>query len=129
MLRFRSEGRFDVDADLMGLLAEHWSGARIDDAATTAVIRELYETTGVLVDPHTAVGLGAAAACRRDPAVPMVVLSTAHPAKFPDAVEAATGVRPALPPRLADLFDRPERYDTVPNDYDTVRSAIDAAIA
>jgi len=129
MLRFRADGRFDVDADLMGLLSEHWSGARIDDEATTAVIRELYETSGVLVDPHTAVGLGAAAACRRDPAVPMVVLATAHPAKFPDAVEAATGVRPALPPRLADLFERPERFDVVPNDYDVVRAAVDAAIA
>jgi len=129
MLRFRAEGRYDVDADLMGLLSEHWSGARIDDVATTAVIRDLYQSTGLLIDPHTAVGLGAAAACRRDPAVPMVVLSTAHPAKFPDAVEAATGVRPALPPRLADLFERPERYDTVANDYDTVRAAVDAAIA
>ena len=59
----------------------------------------------------------------------MVALATAHPAKFPDAVEAATGVRPPLPERLADLFDRPERYETVPNDYAHVRAAIAAAIA
>ena len=129
MLRFRADGRFSVDPELMGLLAEHWSGARIDDAATSAVIRDLYRSAGVLIDPHTAVGLGAARVCRRDPAVPMVVLSTAHPAKFPDAVEAATGVRPPLPTRLADLFERPERYDVVPNDYAVVRAAVDAAIA
>ena len=55
----------------------------------------------------------------------MVALATAHPAKFPDAVEAATGIRPPLPERLADLFERPERYDTVANDYDVVRDAID----
>ena len=77
----------------------------------------------MLVDPHTAVGLGAAAICRADPTVPMVAMATAHPAKFPDAVEAATGVRPPLPDRLAGLFDRPERYDTVPADYVTVRDA------
>jgi len=128
MLRFRADGRFAVDSDLMGLLTEHWSGARVDDVETARIIRELHESAGVLIDPHTAVGLGAAAACRRDPAVPMVVLSTADPAKFPDAVEAATGIRPELPPRLADLFDRPEHCDVVVNDYDAVRAAIDAAI-
>ena len=81
------------------LLAEHWSGAGVDDDGTTA--RSSPTSTrerGVLVDPHTAVGLGAAARSRRrDPTVPMVCLATAHPAKFPDAVEAATGVRPPLP--------------------------------
>ena len=59
----------------------------------------------------------------------MVALATAHPAKFPDAVEAATGVRPSLPDALSDLFDRPEHYLTVANDYEQVRAAIDAAIA
>ncbi len=96
---------------------------------TTAVIREIHDRLGLLVDPHTAVGLGAAARCRADPAVPMVAMATAHPAKFPDAVEAATGIRPALPERLADLFERPERYDTVPADYAVVRDAVAAAIA
>ena len=58
----------------------------------------------------------------------MVVLATAHPAKFPDAVEAATGVRPPLPARLADLFERPERFDVVPNDYGTVRAVIESTL-
>jgi threonine synthase len=129
MLRFRAEGSFTLDRDRLGLLDEQWSGASIDDAATTAIMAERYASSGLLVDPHTAVGLGAAAACRADPSVPMITLATAHPAKFPDAVQAATGVRPPLPERLADLFDRPERFETVAGDYDTVRAAIEAAIA
>jgi len=128
MLRFRADGRFEVDADRMGLLREQWSAASLDDDATVEVIREVHSRCGVLVDPHTAVGLGAAAVCRADRAVPMVAMATAHPAKFPDAVEAATGIRPALPDRLADLFERAERYDTVSADYDTVRGAVAAAV-
>ena len=102
---------------------------RIDDATTTAIIAEQFAATGVLIDPHTAVGLGAAAACRADRAVPMITMATAHPAKFPDAVEAATGVRPPLPEPLGDLFDRPERYDTIASDYGTVRAVVESAIA
>jgi len=129
MLAFRREGRFDVEADRMGLLAEHWSGARIDDTATSAIIAEVYQHDGLLIDPHTAVGLGAAAACRLDPTVPMVALATAHPAKFPDAVEAATGVRPALPDRLADLFERPEHFVEVPLDYPMIRATIESYLS
>ncbi len=129
MLAFRADGRFGLDSDQMGLLAEHWSGARIDDAATTAIIGEVYRRDGVLVDPHTAVGLGAAARCRQDPSVPMVALATAHPAKFPDAVEAATGVRPALPGPLADLFERPERFDEVPLDSQVIRATIESYLS
>jgi threonine synthase len=125
MARFRHEGRYDVDADRMGLLREDWSGACIDDAATSRVIAETYERTGVVVDPHTAVGLGALAEVRRDPSVPIISFATAHPAKFPDAVEAAIGIRPELPARLADLFERTERYVTLPNDLTAVQRYID----
>jgi threonine synthase len=128
MARFRSEGAFTVDGDRLGLLREQWSGVRIDDEQTTAIIAEVHGRTGVVVDPHTAVGLGAAAAARRDPAVPLIALATAHPAKFPDAVEAAIGVRPALPAALADLFERPERCVTLPNDRDEIRAHIDATL-
>jgi threonine synthase len=82
-------------------------------------------TTGLLIDPHSAVGVAAARACRQDPAVPLVSLATAHPAKFPDAVQAATGVRPALPPRLADLGAREERYEVLPNQLAAVRGRIE----
>jgi threonine synthase len=128
MLAFRAEGRFELDADRMALLAEHWSGTRIDDATTTAIIGDTYRRDGILVDPHTAVGLGAAARARLDPSAPMVVLATAHPAKFPDAVEAATGVRPELPDRLADLFERPEHLVEVPLDQSIIRSTIESYV-
>jgi threonine synthase len=98
---------------LGGSAREHlavFSGAAFDDAMTTAEITHQYRTNELLVDPHTAVGIAASRARRGDPAVPMISLATAHPAKFPDAVEAATGVRPALPAHLADLLDRPEHH-------------------
>jgi threonine synthase len=123
LTRFRGLGSVEVPRD------PRFDAARIDDAGTLAVIRDVYEQTGTLVDPHTAVGIGAARACRHDPAVPMVCLATAHPAKFPDAVEQATGVRPALPPRLADLLDRPERYDVLPADLAQVQAYVAAAVA
>jgi threonine synthase len=82
-----------------------------------------------VIDPHTAVGLAAAEATRRDPSVPMISLATAHPAKFPDAVEAAIGLRPALPAHLADLFDRPERFVTLPADLASVRAHIEATLS
>jgi threonine synthase len=128
MARFRAEGTVSVDEGRLDLLAEHWTAGRVDDEATSATIEELHRRTGMLIDPHTAVGLSAAREARADTAVPMVVLSTAHPAKFPDAVEAATGVRPPLPEHLADLFDRPERYEVVANDYDVVRALIEATL-
>jgi threonine synthase len=128
MARFRAEGTVSVDRGRLDLLAEHWSAGRVDDDATSATIADLYERTGMLIDPHTAVGLAAAREARADTRVPMVVLSTAHPAKFPDAVEAATGVRPPLPPQLADLFERQERYETVANDYEVVRGLIESTL-
>ena len=82
----------------------------------------------MLVDPHTAVGLGAARQAGATGDVPMVCLATAHPAKFPDAVEAATGIRPPLPDHLADLFERDERYERLPNDLAAVQAHILAAI-
>ena len=128
MTRFRAEGTVTLEEGRLDLLSEHWAGVRVDDDATAATIRDEYERTGMLLDPHTAVGLAAAREARADHSIPMVVLATAHPAKFPDAVEAATGVRPPLPDRLADLFERPERYDVVGRDYAVVKSVIDATL-
>ena len=125
MARFRSEGTVSVSGDRLELLADHWSAARVDDAQTAATIAAEFERNGMLIDPHTAVGLAAARQARADTAVPMVVLATAHPAKFPDAVESASGVRPPLPEHLADLFDRPEKFEVCPNDFVTVRGRIE----
>jgi threonine synthase len=109
-------------------------GASIDDRATLDVIADLYHRTGYLADPHTAVGIGAARACRgggtaNTAELPVVCMATAHPAKFPDAVEQATGVRPALPGHLADLFDRAERYDVLPADLDVVRAHVERCVS
>ena len=88
-------------------------------------MRETYRATGYVLDPHTAIGTRAARALLREqPEVPVVALATAHPAKFPDAVERATGLRPVLPPHLADLMDRPERFTVLPNEQVAVERFI-----
>ena len=87
-------------------------------ASTTviATIAELYKATGEVLDPHTAVGLAGGRSAAHDGKNPTVVLATAHPAKFPEAVEQAIGLRPALPPRLASLMSLPDRMTDLPND-------------
>jgi threonine synthase len=111
MTAFRAEGRYDLDRECMEGLRELFSGFRLDDPGTLEEIRRTHEETGELVDPHSAIGLAAARA-------------TAHPAKFPDAVEKATGRRPELPPRLADLFEREERCASLPNDVARLKQEI-----
>jgi threonine synthase len=94
----------------------------------TAVMDEMAETwrsAGYVLDPHSAVGTRAARALLRErPDVPVVALSTAHPAKFPDAVERATGLRPALPPHMADLMERRESFTVLSNDQAAVERFI-----
>ena len=86
--------------------------------------RPVGRETGNFIDPHTAVGIAVAEKEQRDPALPMVVLSTAHPAKFPQAVEAATGARPALPEWLSDLNQRPQRMTALPADQSAVEQFV-----
>jgi threonine synthase len=121
-------GRFRALGSVEGPRDPVFAAASIDDDATLAVIAGLHRRTGYVADPHTAVGIGAAEACRRRPDLPMVCLATAHPAKFPDAVERATGTRPALPDSLADLFERPERYDVLPADVAAVRAYVEGPV-
>ena len=85
-------------------------------------ISQVAETRDVVLDPHTAVGVAAARTVRSQS--PMITLATAHPAKFPDAVESATGSRPQLPERLGDLFERTERFEVLPNDLATVQDHV-----
>ncbi|HET6834085.1 MAG TPA: threonine synthase [Acidimicrobiales bacterium] len=122
-------GRFRALGSVEGPRDPVFAAASLDDDATLAVIAGLHRRTGYLADPHTAVGIGAAETCRRRPDLPMVCLATAHPAKFPDAVERATGTRPALPDSLADLFERPERYNVLSADVDAVRRYVEWAVA
>jgi len=126
---FRATGRLAIDDAALADLGELFAAGRLDDEATRRAIAATHDETGVLLDPHTAVGLEVGRAKRRDTGAPLVALATAHPAKFPDAVEQATGVRPALPARLADLFEREERYQTMPNDLAMIEDCIRARVA
>ena len=121
---FRDKGKYSVNAKTLGTAQAIFYGARFDDDETKAIIKDVYDNADELIDPHTAVGIAAARAQRRDRSVPMIALATAHPAKFPDAVEAATGVRPQLPAHLADLFEREERYTVLPNDFEAVSTFV-----
>jgi threonine synthase len=129
MAGFRSSGALKVGANALGGVRETFDAGRLDDKGTLAAIVDCRKRFGVTLDTHTAVGYAVAQQHRRDAKVPMIVLSTAHPAKFPDAVEKATGERPALPPRLADLMERTERVDGLPNDVMALKGLIDERMA
>ncbi|WP_137125764.1 threonine synthase [Roseomonas sp. HF4] len=127
MTRFRTEGRMPVPDAAWRDATALFQGFTLDDDGTLAEIRRLWQGQQYLADPHTAVGTAAARALApADPGIPVVVAATAHPAKFPDAVERATGVRPPLPSRLADLYDRKERFGVLPNDLAAVEAAVRA---
>ncbi|MEL7158546.1 MAG: threonine synthase, partial [Actinomycetota bacterium] len=113
-------GRAQVPDEWVAAIAEEFEAGRCDDEQTAAEIAAIHERTGLLIDPHTAVGLHVARHRRRDPSMPMITLATADPAKFPDAVAAATGQRPDLPPFLSELFTRTERFEVVANDLSVV---------
>ena len=111
----------------------HWQrvsaifdSAAIDDETTCAVIASVNAESGMLLDPHSAIGVEAARRCRRDPSVPMVTLATAHPAKFGDAITAAGLASPELPAHLTDLFDREEHFSVVANDLHAVTDYVKA---
>ena len=129
MIEFRKTGRLTVPQGGMKAIEALFDGHRVDDEETLAAIRREHEASGELLDPHSVIGVAAGRAKVRYPATPMVSLATAHPAKFPDAVERATGIRPQLPARLADLFEREERYDVLANDLDGVMAHIRARVA
>jgi threonine synthase len=112
--------RFVLSAKALANIRALFAAGRADEDEVAATIRTVKRETGNFVDPHTAVGIAVAEKESRDPAVPMVVLSTAHAAKFPDAVEAACGVRPALPDWLSDLDQRPERATALAADQSAV---------
>ena len=105
-------GGFRVSQGALETLREHYDSDRCSEEETRATIARLSKTTGEILCPHSAVGVKVAEE-RRDPSVPMITLATAHPAKFPAAVEEATGRHPTLPPRMADLFERQERVTRV----------------
>lgn len=125
MRRFRAEGRMPVPDAAWQQATALFQGLALDDQATLAEIGRLHRQSGYLADPHTAIGTAAAKALA-PVGLPVVVAATAHPAKFPDAVERATGIRPPLPPRLADLYEREERFTVLPNDLGSIEAAVRA---
>lgn len=121
---FRQNGNLSVNPDQFARWIEPTFRAhRASDEETLAVMKRIHNESGMLVDPHTAIGIASAEACA-EPGVPTITLATAHPAKFPDAVKQATGVHPALPDHVADLFDRQERIINLPNDLQAVEAFV-----
>jgi threonine synthase len=116
--------RFSIAAPALAAIRALFCAERADEAETAAAIRTTLRESGIMVDPHTGVAIAVAEKETRDQAVPMVVLSTAHPAKFPDAVEAACGVRPKLPDWLRDLDQRPERVTVLPPDQTAIERLV-----
>jgi threonine synthase len=112
--------RFTVPAQALKAMRALFTADRADEQESAATIRAWMHEAGYCADPHTAVGLAVAEKETRDPSIPMVVLSTAHPAKFPDAVKAACGISPPLPDWLADLPQRKERVTVLPADQAAV---------
>ena len=109
-----------------GGAAALFTSRRADADDMSRAIRWAWEASGELLDPHTAIGLHAARASGLAKDVPVVTLATAHPAKFPDAVERATGQRPTLPSRVGDLFERAERCAELPGDYASIADYVAA---
>ena len=118
-----TSGEFVIEGAALKAIRADFVAGRADQGEGAETIRETYRRTGFLADPHTAVGL-AVADRFRDPAIPMVTLATAHPAKFPEAVEAASGISPSLPAGFADQLGRAEHFKTIAND----RAAVEAFI-
>ncbi len=116
-------GGFTVSQGAMEALQEHYHSGRASEEETSSEISRALTASGELLCPHTAVGVKVANELR-DHKVPMITLATAHPAKFPAAVEAATSVHPPLPPRMSDLYERPERLTRVPNDLAALKAHI-----
>jgi len=122
--QFHTEGFLGVDQSTLAQLKTKWASSRVDDDETLETIASIYEETGNLVDPHTAVGIAAAKQNIEDPNIPIICLATAHPSKFPEAVHTATGIKPELPAHLDDLHLRKEEFSVLPNSLEAVKEFI-----
>jgi len=125
LTRFRDKGLLVEPDQFEKWIAPTFRASRATDHDTLATIRSVYEDFDMLIDPHTAVGVKVAREFAEE-GIPMLTMATAHPAKFPDAVERATGVRPGLPEHLSNLFDLPEFSTQLPNDLATVEAFVAA---
>ncbi len=117
------QGGFHISQGILEELRSHFDSGRVSEEETSAQITRSLRTHAELLCPHSAIGVEVAERLRTS-TTPMITLATAHPAKFPDAVEAATGIRPPLPERMADLFDRSERVTRVGNDLEALKAVV-----
>lgn len=125
MDHFRATGEMSVEDERWTETRKLFDSLAVDDDQTCATIAKVYKDTGELLDPHTAIGVHAARECRRSLATPMVTLGTAHPVKFPEAVQKAVpSASPVLPMHMADLFEREERCTVLANDLAVVQDFV-----
>jgi threonine synthase len=124
MKGFESSKRLDIPAAMRDEAAALFASARVDADRMQLAMRWAHDKAHEVIDPHSAIGLAAAQDSDLDPSVPVVTLATAHPAKFGDAVERATGVRPVLPARVGGLFERQERYAVLPAEIGAIEGFV-----
>lgn len=127
LMRLRATGTLAIESDQRASFIEgRFLAGRVDDGETLDVMARVHAQSGMLLDPHSAVGVGVAARLRSQGALDgnTVCLATAHPAKFPEAVKTATGLQPRLPAQLADLLELPERETHLPNDLPAVQQFV-----
>lgn len=123
---FEAERRMTIPAEMIAAAKPLFKSVRVDGDAMAMAMRWAHEHAGQVIDPHSAIGLAAAREAGVSSDVPVITLATAHPAKFPDAVERATGVRPSLPARLGGLFDRAEQFDVLAATPEAIKAYVDA---
>ncbi len=121
---FAKSGSIDLPPAAFARMRELFRGVAVSEADTTRTMVSTLNQTGELIDPHTAVAVAALRRAELDG--PVVVMSTAHPAKFPEDVAKATGVTPELPRGIADLAKRPERFDRLPAEAETIKAYVHA---
>lgn len=122
MADFKKTGNLHLSETALASARKLFTSYRLDDEAMMAVIHDMWQKNGYLLDPHSAIGVAAARHTRRRQDIPMVCLATAHPAKFPEAVRKAGYQQdPPLPHHMADLFEREERYSVQPNEIASVQ--------
>ncbi len=129
MNEFARERRIDLPPNVLSALRARYAAVSCSDSETIEAMARVHREFGRLIDPHTAVAMSAAFKYWKKTPGPIVVLSTAHPAKFPDAVKRATGVAPPLPPHMADLYDRRERMSVLPSDRAAIMGFIKDRLA
>ena len=123
MASLKQSGAFTIPPATLAGIREQFGSGRADEDTVKTTISQTLRETGILIDPHTAVGC-AVANDQESSTIPMITLATAHPAKFPDAVETASGIRPQLPDFISDLMERPERMTRLPNDLDVIEAFV-----